>query len=151
MTKDIEVTDTKKLTPTNEAIYDAGKLMLVESLSSSREYCKFMITLSSGSIPIYLTLLKFFLDKNLKYLVLNYIFFLIPLLFWIISIIIFTVGYIPKLTKISLDVIENIEFQRTKLIRKRIRLNWSGFSLFLIGVLIASYNIINLGFIQKLT
>ena len=56
----IEVSNVVQTTPHNDAIYEAGKTLLIDSITTGREFCKFMITMSTSAIPIYLGLLKFF-------------------------------------------------------------------------------------------
>src|SRR5690242_18221621 len=60
---DIQVGPAEPVSPHNQALYEAGKQMLVESISVGREFCKFMVGVSTGAIPLYLALLQLALPK----------------------------------------------------------------------------------------
>ena len=63
-TKEISVENVEKTTPHNKALYEAGKSLLIDSINTGREFCKFMITISTSAIPIHLGLLKFVLPEK---------------------------------------------------------------------------------------
>lgn len=52
--KEIEIESAEPLSPHNEALYEAGKEMLKSSMTTGRDFCQFMITVSSGAIPTFL-------------------------------------------------------------------------------------------------
>jgi hypothetical protein len=131
----IEVTQIVDTSPHNEAIYEAGKSLLIESITTGRNFCKFMITMSTSAIPIYLGLLKFVMPEKYTLTFNQGIYAVIPAIVFLISAIIFTVGYYPQAGNFSLDIIEEIEREREKTIRKRKNLTWIGFSFFLLGLL----------------
>ena len=54
---EIQVVKTRPISPADQALYDAGKQMLADSVSVGREFCKFMVGVSTGAIPLYLALL----------------------------------------------------------------------------------------------
>jgi hypothetical protein len=131
----IEVSQIVDTSPHNEAIYEAGKSLLIESITTGRDFCKFMITMSTSAIPIYLGLLKFVMPEKYTLTLNQGIYAVIPAIVFLISAIIFTVGYYPQAGNFSLDIIEEIEREREKTIRKRKNLTWIGFSFFLLGLL----------------
>ena len=72
----LELDSVGPLSPHNEALYEAGKEMLISSISTAREFCKFMITVLTGAIPLYLGLLKFVLPENIRLPVSNFSYYL---------------------------------------------------------------------------
>jgi len=112
----IKVSNVVSTTPHNEAIYEAGKTLLVESITTGREFCKFMITMSTSAIPIHLGLLKFVLPEKYTLSLSQGIFAVIPAFVFLIAAIIFTLGYYPQMGNFSLDIVEEIEAEREKTI-----------------------------------
>ncbi|MBN1186446.1 MAG: hypothetical protein JXB49_29490 [Bacteroidales bacterium] len=131
----IEVSNVVNTTPHNEAIYEAGKTLLVESITTGREFCKFMITMSTSAIPIYLGLLKFVLPEKYILSLSQGIFAVIPAFVFLIAAIIFTIGYYPQIGKFSLDIVEEIEAEREKTIKNRRLLTWIGFTFFIVALI----------------
>jgi len=64
MSDDIEVTDVAALTPHNEGLYEAGKALMVSSIDVGRDFCKSMIGIAAGAIPITLHSLAWFSAKT---------------------------------------------------------------------------------------
>lgn len=127
--------DVTLVTPTNKAIYEAGKSMLIESISTGREFCKFMIGTSMSAIPIYLALLKFILpDKYIPTLYVGLLALIPPILFLAAGVV-FLIGYFPQMGNASLDIPEEIEEERKKSVQRRYQLSMAGFSIFCIAVL----------------
>ena len=60
----VQADTVEDLSPHNKALYEAGKNLLVESVSVGRGFCKFMTTTTLGAIPINLALLKLVLPKD---------------------------------------------------------------------------------------
>ena len=46
------VSNAQPITPHNDALYEAGKKLLVDSIETGREFCKLMITTWLSAIPI---------------------------------------------------------------------------------------------------
>lgn len=132
------------ITPTNQALYEAGKSLLIESVSTGREFCKFMIGTCMSAIPIYLALLKFILPENFVSSFSEGLLALIPALLFLIAGIIFVVGYFPQKGIASLDLPEEIERERRKTVKRRQLLSIIGFSLFCIAVAAALWIAISL-------
>jgi len=128
----LEVSD---VSPHSKAIYEAGKMLLTESINIGREFCKFMITTSVGAIPIYIGILTFLLPKDYQLGLLRSVLSVLPAVIFLVATTVFAVGYLPVTSQFSLDIIEEIERERSKAIRRRRILIGIGFSLFVIGIL----------------
>ena len=122
------------VTPTNKAIYEAGKSMLIESVSTGREFCKFMIGTSMGAIPIYLALLKFILPEKYVPTVGVGILSLIPAVLFLVAGIIFLIGYFPQQGIASLDIPAEIERERRTTVKRRQRIGVTGFTVFCVAI-----------------
>jgi len=133
--QNIRVESVKEITPHNEALYEAGKALLVDSITVSREFCKFMITIATSAIPIHLGLLKFVLPENYTLKLIQGIFASIPAGLFLLSAIIFAIGYYPQTGKLSLDIMEEIAKERMKTIKSRKKMTIVGFTTFVLAAL----------------
>ena len=138
----LELESVEPLSPHNEALYEAGKEMLISSISTARDFCKFMITMSTGAIPLYLGLLKFVLPENITLPVSNLAVFVIPPFLFLISAIVFVLGFFPQVDYFSLDIIDEIRQAYEKTILKRKKFINCGIALFFIGSIIGILSIL---------
>ncbi len=136
----------ESITPHSKAMYEAGKTLLVDSISTGREFCHSMIGYSTGAIPIYLGILTFILPKDYLLGIKAGVTVAFPAIVFLLSSITFTIGYLPIKTNFSLDVVEEIEKERNKIIMRRNKLIKIGFSIFSLGTLAAIWVVVlNLG------
>jgi hypothetical protein len=139
MTKDekekIKVEQVTEVTPHNKALYETGKSLLIDSITTGREFCKFMITVSTSAIPVHLGLLKFVLPDKYTLTFYQGIITVIPAIIFLVAAIIFTIGYYPQIGNFSLDIVEEIERERTSTIRRRRKITIWGFIVFIIATL----------------
>lgn len=133
----IEIDSVSEITPHNEALYEAGKKLLIEAISTGREFCKFMISISTGAIPVYMGLISFIIPTDYVAPASQINYSILPPMLFFISSVFFTIGYFPKSTNFSLDVIEEIKNARDKIIKKRMHFIWIGMVTFSFGVLLA--------------
>ncbi len=142
----IQVVSVTDITPHSKALYEAGKSLLIDSVTTAREFCKSMITISTGAIPIYLGILSYLLPKD-------YILgknagatIAAPAIGFLFAAVIFIGGYLPISGSFSLDVIEEIEKERNKVIEHRKKFIWLGIAVFMLSALAAiSAIVINIG------
>jgi hypothetical protein len=130
----VEVT---ALSPHTQAIYEAGKALLVESIKVGRDFCQYMVGASAGSIPVYLGLLKFLLPEHYKLAPQSAMLLVVPTLVFLGAATIFAVGYFPTAEHISLDLPDEIERVRRDSIGRRRRFATTGFVVFSIGCIAA--------------
>ena len=131
--KEIKIESAEPLSPHNEALYETGKEMLKSSITTSRDFCQFMITLSTGAIPTYLALLKFVLPEKVVLSVVSLVLSIIPPFVFLVSAIIFVFGYLPTTSRFSLDLIEEIKKTYEETIIRRKRIINIGLIVFLVG------------------
>lgn len=142
----VSVVNVSEVSPHSKAIYELGKSMLSDSVDIGREFCKFMITLSTGAIPIYLGILTFLLPEGYQLGFVKGLIAILPLIAFLICTIVFTVGFFPITSSFSLDIVDEIDKAREKIIERRARLIKLGFSIFVIAVLSSIFVIVvNLG------
>jgi hypothetical protein len=133
----IDIVEVSSITPHSKALLESGKRIVIDSVDVSRDFCKYMISSSLGAIPIYLGLLALFLPNNPVLRPAQGIVILIPVVFFLIASVVFTVAYLPQISTFSLDILDEIEKERARIVRRRSKLTWIGFSVFLIGVFTA--------------
>lgn len=130
------------LSPHNKALYEAGKALLVESVSVGREFCKFMTTTALSAIPLYLALLKFVLPKDYVLQSRDEVFFLLPIVAFLASSVLFILGYFPQRGRLSLDLPSEIERERGKTIERRQWYSVVAFIVFALGVSYGAWQIV---------
>jgi hypothetical protein len=135
MTDEIHVT-TRPESPHTAALYDAGKQLLVESVEVGREFCKFMVGVSSGAIPTYLALVGLATGKSYRPTVAEGALLLLPALMFLAAATIFAFGYFPVQTQMSLDRPAEIEAAREANMRRRRTAARAGFAVFMLGVVL---------------
>ena len=135
--KDYRLVGINQLTPHDEALLEAGKDILKESVSTGRDFCKSMIGIATGAIPIYLGLLELVWPTDGVTLKAEVIAICPPLLS-LIAMIIFSIGYFPRSSMISLDILEEIQDSITSSINHRLILARWGFGIFLTSLLIGA-------------
>lgn len=122
------------LSPHDEALVEAGKAMLLGSLEVGREFCKFMVGTATGAVPVYLSLVRWFLPDQAGLSRWDKIFALSPIVVFMLAAGIFVWGYMPTQGVISIDLLASVGQQRDEAIRRRtLAITW-GFACFAIGV-----------------
>jgi len=137
--EDVQADVAEELSPHNKALYEAGKALLIESVGVGREFCKFMTTTTLSAIPIYLGLLKLVLPKDYVLQSCDEISLLVPPLAFLVSSVLFVLGYFPQKGRLSLDLPSDIERERSTVIVRRQRFAAVAFILFALGVLYATW------------
>lgn len=144
--KTVEVQQVSAISPHSKALYETGKAILLDSISTGREFCKSMIGTSTSAIPIYLGILTFLLPKEFQLGIGPGFTIALPAIGFLIASILFTLGYLPVSGKFSLDIIEEIEGTLNKIIANRKHFIWSGLTVFVFSTLLAIWAIIiNIG------
>jgi hypothetical protein len=133
----IDVIEVGEVSPHSKAVYEAGKKILVDSIDTGREFCQSMIKTSTGAIPIYLGILAFILPDEYSLGIAAGAAVSLPAIAFLLASVIFSIGYLPITTHFSLDLVEEIERERNKIVRRRSRLIKVGFSVFVFATLIA--------------
>lgn len=130
--------------PHAKAIAEAGRLMLLDAVVVGREFCKFMIGVVSGAVPIYLGLLEWVRPTSKGLGRTDQLIAAVPVLLFLASSTVFMLAYLPMRGTFSLDVIEDVEMQRAEAINKRHYGAVVGFTFFLAGVCGATFVVIRL-------
>jgi hypothetical protein len=142
----VEVEQVGALSPHTKALYEAGKAILLDSLTTGREFCSSMIGTSTGAIPIYLGIITFLLPEKFALGFSSGLTIATPAIGFLLAATLFTFGYMPVSGKLSLELPEEIEQALEKNISHRKRFIWSGMAAFVISTLLAiGAIVINLG------
>ena len=142
--EEIQADEVGDLSPHNKALYEAGKSLLVESISVGREFCKFMTTTALSAIPLYLALLKFVLPKEYTLQSHDETVFLVPPIAFFVSSGFFILGYFPQSGRLSLDLPSEIERERAKTIRWRRWFSFIAFIIFAFGVCFGVWQVVEI-------
>jgi hypothetical protein len=134
------------VSPHNKALYEAGKALLTESVTTGRQFCKDMITVSTGAIPLYLALLAFILPKDYRLGLGPAITVVVPAVMFLIAAAIFVFGYLPVTGEFSLDLPDEIERELSTRIMRRNKFIVAGASVLGLAMLLAILAVmVNLG------
>jgi hypothetical protein len=133
----IEVNSSTPISPHNAALYEAGKTLLVQSVEVGREFCKFMIGICTGAIPIHLSLVGLIADDAYKPSARAGALLLCPAFVFLLAAVAFAVGYFPVRSKFSLDLPKEIENARTATMNRRYKFSRLGFIGFCFGVVVS--------------
>jgi len=141
---DIIIESTEPLSPQNEVFYEIGRQIMLDSINTSRSFSKYMIALSSGSIPTYLGLFNFTLKDLASLSSIILIISVIPPFTFLLSIVIFLLGYLPIGDRFSIEVIDEIKTSYESIMKRRTCLIKLGVTTFLLGIFLSIVSIIAL-------
>lgn len=135
MTDNEDLPEGTDLSLRNEALGEFGKKMLVESVTSIREFLKIMIPLIASLITAYFALLKFLgLEKFKDNPEVSPDFLIEPTIFLLISLSIFIVGIFPIGVKITMSNYETIGKSRNFMIGWKITFAAVGSAFFIFAI-----------------
>ena len=135
----IEPEEVRILSPHNRALYEAGKKMLIDSVDAGKEFCRFMITTTLSAIPIYVSIVGLSLSnmpENKRNVFLS-ILGVLPIFLFLVATTMFVFGYFPRVTRISLDLPEEIDEAREAIIRSRYNFIIAGMLSFVLGIVLS--------------
>jgi len=115
----VKVIGSSPVSPQNRTFFELGKSLLLESLSVNREFSKFMISVSTGSIPVYLGVLTFIFPEDYRLGFLGSTVVVSPALFFLLSALMFVMGFNPTDKSFSLEIIEEIRLAYEKTLKKQ--------------------------------
>ena len=134
---EIEVTHARPESPHNAALYEAGKALLVDSVTAGRDFCRFMIGVSTGAIPVYMVLIGLIVGKEYRPKLGDGIVLLAAPSVFLVAAAVFAVGVFPFGQSLSLDLPEEIERVRVRLLSRRRQVAILGFIAFAVGTAFA--------------
>ena len=127
------------ITPHNQAVYEAGKGLLTKSPEVGRDFCKTMITVSTGAIATFVGLFKYTLPEGTILKAIEKVILVTPLVLFLAAAMIFVLGLLPQSHEISLDdvtktneILKEIISDRRKIIT--IGVIFFAFSVIFIGI-----------------
>jgi hypothetical protein len=131
----VAVSDVQAVTPHNEALYEAGKKLLLDSVETGRDYCKFMITTSMSAIPVYLALLGLMLPAEYQPTWTSGPVLIVAPVVFLAAAGVAIAGYLPRVATFSLDLPQEIEDARQATIDRRRRFALAATVLFCVAAL----------------
>lgn len=130
----IVVESVQPLTTDSQAIVELGKKLFVDSLDTTRDTCKLLVTLGASAIPVYVALLRVVIGERSQPTAPEVALQFAPGVFFLASTIAAVDGLRPLKGRIVLNVIEDIvNYRDTLLSRRASAANWA-FWLFAVGV-----------------
>jgi hypothetical protein len=130
----VRLVSSAPLTPHDEALYEAGKKLLVDSVDVGRDLCKTMTTVAVGAIPVHVALVGLVVGQDAPLQTVRAIVALIAPALFLVSMWMFALGYYPTARRLSLELPEQIEKVRDATISRRRRMGAVGFGAFSLGV-----------------
>jgi hypothetical protein len=130
----MKVEDTTPLTPHEKAILAAGEELMISSVATSRDFCKTMIGIAISAIPVEVTLLKLFIPKDLTILEVFGALWVVPVVLTLAAACIFTFGFHPGRTLISLEDIDETQRFLKEASNRRFWSGLVGFFFLLFGI-----------------
>lgn len=122
------------VTPHNRALYEAGKSLLIDSVKTRMDFCKFMIGVATGAIPTYLALLKLAIPGAFQISRATILIALVPPVLFLFAAVAFVIGFFPRTIRFSLDIVDEIDRERNKTIARRRLFSIIGFVAFCVGI-----------------
>jgi hypothetical protein len=133
---DVDEGKAEPLSPQDSVLCEVGDAMVKGSMETGRDFCKTMITLTTGSIPIYFALLGFLLPRVATLPAYWLLLFMVPPVLFLIAAMIFLLGYLPKKHDVSLIELETVKKTYIDTVNRRRNLMIAGAAFFLIGYII---------------
>jgi hypothetical protein len=81
------------VTPHNRALYETGKSLLIDSVKTRMDFCKFMIGVATGAIPTYLALLKLAIPGAFQISRATILIALVPPVLFLFAAAVFVIGF----------------------------------------------------------
>jgi hypothetical protein len=134
----ITVSAAQTVTPHNQALYEAGKKLLVDSVDTGRDFCKFMITTNLAAIPVYLGLLKLMLPDTYYPTWTAGVVLMLPPVVFMVGASLSVSGYLPRLSTFSLDLPAEIDAEREATIQRRRHFALAAAVLFAVSAILAA-------------
>lgn len=131
----VSVVEVEATTPQSAALMEAGKAMLLDSIDVGRDFCKTMITVCSGAIPIHVALVGLAAGKEFTFDAGTGILALTGPFFYLGALCVFAYGYFPSHAAVSVENIDEIEQARQGAIERRLESSRAGVAIFVVGVL----------------
>ncbi|MEB1661099.1 hypothetical protein VDR28_21945 [Xanthomonas campestris pv. campestris] len=126
-------------TPTEAALVEYGKQLLLKSTETALDFHKTMLGISAtfGTLVAALIPVLVWGDKEAKVTMAEGWLLILPLLLMLLSSVVFAWGYYPRHATININVIEDIKAAREKVITSRKVLAGVGLGLFSASLLLA--------------
>jgi len=131
----VSVGNVKPITAQNEVLLEAGKAMFLSSLDVGRDFCKTMITVCSGAIPVHVALIGLAAGKEFNFHVGSGALALVGPALYLGALCTFAYGYFPSRGSLSVEAPESIERARVRTINRRYDCAQVGTVVFVLGVI----------------
>lgn len=115
----VEVKNIAPLSFHDRTIQQTGAKLILESLETTRDVCKFLATASTGAIPFYVGLLALVLPDDYRVRASDGVFLFLPVAGFLISAVLSVKGLLPTPSSISLDILGEVRNERMRLISWR--------------------------------
>lgn len=121
--------------PHERALFATAQAIMTSSTATASDFCKTMMTVSTGAIAVFLSLIKAVVAQNYvpspstaDDIIANGILFLA-------ASVIFALGYYPQLASFSADIPAQIDRARSRVLLIRTALSFLGFAVFVAAII----------------
>jgi uncharacterized membrane protein len=129
-----KIIEARPLSVNTELEIELGRKMIYDSLTSVNDYAKFMIGFNGVIAGLYSGLLKLLPQASIQNLHPALLF--LPVISFVISAIIFTMAYFPRMKRISLDRPSSILRAYKELTQEKMKMSQIGTAGFIFSVII---------------
>lgn len=130
------VESAEPLTPHSEAVLEAGRRLVLESVEVGRDFCKSMVGVSLTAIPAYVGLLKLFLPSDASPAKVAGLVWVIPVGLFLLAAAVSVGGHLPGRRSVSLELLEEVEATLAHAISRRFWCGAVAFVAFAIGIVV---------------
>jgi len=134
----VHVEHVAPISPQHKAMAEAGREMLISSIRNGRDFCKFMVGITSGSLPVYLGLLKLVVRSPDALSVWERAAIALPVGPFLFAIWFFVVGCLPRERQFAVDVIEQIQEARAETMKELRIYTIRAVRCFMVGTVLAA-------------
>lgn len=114
----------------DRALAEAAKDVLKSTISGGQDFCKFMATVATSSVAVYLALMKFALPADVALSRLQLGLSIVPALILLTAAAVFIQAYLPRFDETDLENLDNMKQAHLRAVSRQKRATRIGLVLF---------------------
>ena len=126
----VECENAEKESLYDRALFEAAKDVLKSAISGGQDFCKFMATVATSGVAVYLALVKFTLPEDAQLSRLELGLCIIPALLLLSGAVVFIQGYLPRFDENDLESLATMKQAHVRNVARQKRVTRLGLALF---------------------